>query len=255
MGLRSLILLLIGPLLWCHDFWIVPSSFRPAANAPLLLRLRVGQPYPGDPMPRLDPLVVRFDTWGPGGERPVPGSDGTDPAGFLRTGGPGPLWVCYFSRASTVELEGDKFEAYLQEEGLEDISRLRARRGETARSARDNFVRCAKSFLAVGGPPGNHDYDHSFGLPLELMLEADPSRSTQLPLRLAFRGKPVPGALVTAFRKDAPDRKVRLRTDARGRVLLPLEGDGMWLVKSTHMEPDGAGQWNSYWASLTFQRD
>jgi hypothetical protein len=247
--------LLIGPSLWGHDFWIEPSSFRPAVNGPLLLRFRVGQSFMGDPVPRLDALLVRFSLWGPEGERAVPGSEGTDPAGALRMGKAGPTWVCYFSRPSTVELEGARFETYLQEEGLDDIAQLRARRLETAKSATDHFVRCAKCFLTVGHPPASHDYAHAFGLPLELMLEADPGTSAPLPVRLLWAGKPIQGALVTAFRKDAPDQKVRVRTDARGRALLPLNGNGMWLLKSTHMEPDGDGQWNSYWASLTFQRD
>jgi uncharacterized GH25 family protein len=250
-----LLAFLIGPSLWCHDFWIEPSSFRPAAGGPLLLRFRVGQSFKGDPVPRLGALLVRFSLWGPEGERTVPGDEGTDPAGFLRAGQAGPNWVCYFSRASTVELEGAKFETYLQEEGLDAIAQLRARRGETARSATDHFVRCAKCFLTVGRPPASHAYAHAFGLPLELMLEADPGTSGPLPVRLLYAGKPVRGALVTAFRKDAPDQKLRVRTDTRGRALLPLDGSGMWLVKSTHMEPDGDGAWQSYWASLTFQKD
>ena len=255
MHVRSLLLLLIGSALWSHDFWIEPSSFRPAANGPLLLRLWVGPAFQGEPMPRLDTLMVRFNLWDSEGERGVPGREGTDPAGALLAGKVGPLWIYYFSRASSVVLEGAKFETYLKDEGLEEISRFRALRGETASSAKDNFVRCAKAFLSVGGPTGNRDYDHGFGLPLELMLEADPSASEQLPVRLVYQGKPVQGALVTVFHKNSPVPKASLRTDAKGRVLLPLDGSGMWLVKSTHMEPDGDGQWNSYWASLTFQRD
>lgn len=255
MWVRSLCFLLISPGLWGHDFWIEPSSFRPAAQAPLSVRLRVGQAFKGDSVPRLDALMARFSAWGPGGDQAILGGDGADPAGALRTGRPGPLWVCYFSRPSTVELEGAKFETYLQEEGLDGISRLRARRGETAMSAKDDYVRCAKSFLTVGGAAGNHAFDHAFGLPLELLPEADPSTSTRLPVRLVYESRPIKGALVMAFRKDAPDRKVSARTDAQGRVRLPLDGSGIWLVKAVHMEPGGAGQWKSYWASLTFQRD
>ena len=255
MWVRCLCLLLISPGLRSHDFWIEPSSFRPAAHSPLVVRLRVGQAFQGDPVPRLDALTARFSAWGPGGDQAIGGADGADPAGALRTGQAGPMWVCYFSRPSTVELEGARFETYLQEEGLEGISRLRARRGETARSAKDDYVRCAKSFLAVGGAAASHDFDHAFGLPLELVPEADPSTSARLPVRLVYEGKPIKGALVTAFRKDSPDRKASARTDAKGKVLLPLDGSGIWLVKAVHMEPGGAGQWKSYWASLTFQRD
>jgi hypothetical protein len=255
MWVRSLCLLLISPGLWCHDFWIEPSSFRPAANAPLIVRLRVGQAFKGDSVPRLEALMVSFRAWGPGGDQAIVGADGADPAGALRTGNAGPMWVCYFSRPSTVELEGAKFETYLQEEGLDGISKLRARRGETSKNAKDDYVRCAKSFLTVGDTAGTHGFDHAFGLPLELLLEADPSISALLPVRLVYEGKPIKGALVTALCKDSPDRIVSTRTDAKGRVLLPLDRRGTWLLKAVHMVPGGAGQWKSYWASLTFQRD
>ena len=45
------------------------------------------------------------------------------------------------------------------------------------------------------------------------------------------------------------------RSDTDGRVRLPLQRAGRWLVKAVHMVPAPAGanaEWASYWASLTF---
>src|SRR4051812_26187672 len=54
-----------------HDFWIVPSSSRPAAGGPLAVRLKVGERLVGDPVPRDPAQIERFALVGPGGEAPI----------------------------------------------------------------------------------------------------------------------------------------------------------------------------------------
>ena len=52
----------------------------------------------------------------------------------------------------------------------------------------------------------------------------------------------------------APARIVSARTDRMGRVRLPLDGAGMWLVKAVHVTRGSRPRdWNSLWASLTFE--
>jgi uncharacterized GH25 family protein len=73
---------------------------------------------------------------------------------------------------------------------------------------------------------------------------------------LLFNGKPIAGVLVQAFRREEPEKKLRARTDAMGRVTLAIREPGTWLFKAVHMQRLPAGQmqeWESYWASLTFE--
>ena len=54
-----------------------------------------------------------------------------------------------------------------------------------------------------------------------------------------------------------PAEKQSARSDADGRVAFRVHSGGMWLIKAVHMIPAAAGsdaQWESLWASLTFQR-
>ena len=46
--------------LCAHDFWIEPSTFRPAPGATVAIGLRVGQNFVGDPVPRSSQLLERF---------------------------------------------------------------------------------------------------------------------------------------------------------------------------------------------------
>jgi uncharacterized GH25 family protein len=239
-----------------HDFWIEPSSFRPALEAPVSAKLRVGTDFQGEVVPRDEALLVRFILQGPAEERPLAGRDGADPAGYARIGGAGLYLIGYQSRASAADLDAAKIAQYTKEEGLEPFLKLTPQ--EKAAGIRDHYARCAKALLAAGNAgPDAKGFDRKLGLPLELIPETNPhalAAGRPLPIRLLREGKPLQGVLVTAIRRDAPDRRVGARTDAAGRVALPLEGSGVWLVKAVHAtrgkEPR---DWNSLWASLILE--
>jgi len=242
-----------------HDLWIEPSSFRPAESQLFAVRLRQGEGFRGEPVARNEKRIERFAAVGPGGEIPLNGTEGADPAGFAVLAAPGTWILVYDNNHARIELEGPKFEAYLAEEGLERVSRLRADRGQTAAPGREAYSRCAKSLVRVGN--GSEDgYDRVLGLPLELVPQASPTglpADGELPVLLLFQGKPLAGALVVAFPKAAPEARVSGRTGDDGRVRLRLDRPGDWLVKAVHMEPaaaDSGADWESFWASLTFQR-
>ncbi len=261
-----------------HDFWVVPSSFRPAPGGPLAVRLLVGERLEGDAVPR-DPMQVeRFAVVGPTGETPVGGPPGAEPAGYLKAPPPGLHWIVYDSARTRTELPAADFEKALRLEGLERILDLRQQRGESGKPATEVFSRCAKALVRVGdaAPRGSdrgsdRGFDRIVGLPLELVPEADPTAAAvaggaggagggrgaglELPVRLLFGGKPLAGALVAALHARHRDGAIAARTDAAGRVRLRLPESGFWLIKAVHMvaaPADAKAQWESFWASATF---
>lgn len=249
-----------------HDLWIEPATFAPRPGEPVALRLRVGQDLVGEPLPLIPQLVREFVAVDAQARRaPVANRPGADPAGVLRAAAPGALVIGYHSHPSRVVLEADKFNAYLAEEGLDAVIALRAERGETTMAVREQFARCAKSLLRVGGGVGGGvgaagAADQTLGLPLELVAEADPDAlgaNGVLPLRLSYLGQPLAGALVVAMNSRDPADKQLQRSDRDGRVRFTLRaGGGLWLIKAVHMVAAPAGadaDWSSYWASLTFE--
>jgi hypothetical protein len=239
-----------------HDFWIEPSTFHPAAGDRVSASLRVGQKLAGDSLPNIPPLIDRFIVKGSSAERPVVGRAGADPAGIAFIAEGGPHWIGYQSNPYPVALEGPKFEDYLRDEGLERIIDLRKKAGQSAAPGRERFYRCAKALLDT---PGAAAFNVPLGFTLELVPRKNPyamKRAGDLPLALTFRGKPIANVLVVAMSKADPDKAVRARTDAKGRVTLPLAHAGFWLIKAVHMEaaPADAGvDWESWWASITFE--
>jgi hypothetical protein len=251
------IALCISPLL-AHDMWIEPATFSPETGQIVSVRLRVGQDLIGDPLPRDPTLINQFVFEDAEGSKPLVGRDGRDPAGFLRVATPGLLVVGYFSNPSTVELDAEKFNQYLKDEGLETIMALRASRNETGAKSLERFTRCAKS-LVLSGPPGEGQSDRRLGFTLELTAERNPytiHAGEDLPLRLTYENRPLAGALVIAMNRLNPSEKTAARSGKDGRVRFRLRPGGMWLVKAVHMIPAPAGsgaEWASYWASETFE--
>lgn len=241
--------------LYAHDLWIEPATFSPQPGQIVSLRLKVGQDFIGDPVPRDPSLVKEFVVQDGARLLPVPGRAGMDPAGFLRVEQAGLRVIGYHSNPSRVEMDAAKFNAYLKEEGLEAIAAQRAQRKQSNTGVRELFARCAKSLLLTG-TPSLTQADRALGFPLELVAEKNPYTGRDVPLRLTYQGKPLAGALVVAMNRWRPEEKISHRSGADGRVRFVLPADGQWMIKAVHMVEAPAGadaDWLSYWASLTFE--
>jgi hypothetical protein len=244
-----------------HEYWILPSRFDPAVGEEVGVGLRVGSGWPGESRSRDLNHLLRFGAVDASGERPIPGEHAQSPAGSIAPRRAGATWLVYRSRATDIEIDPKTFELYLREEGLESVIDERARRGESARPGREAFTRHAKALLRVGAR--GDGASRRVGLALEIVAEHDPAARAPgepLRLRLLLRGRPLTGMLVKAQRRpDAPGTPspwVTARTDGEGRVALPIEQPGVWLVNAVQMRraPPGRGHdWESLWSSLTFE--
>jgi uncharacterized GH25 family protein len=203
--------------------------------------------------------IVKFVLVSPlGAEKAVEGISGRDPAGVARVNEAGFLVVGYRSSPSRIDLPSEKFEQYLKEEGLEKVSAVRAKRGDSEKPGNEIYSRCAKALLDAGAA-GTAGFDLVLGLRLELVAEKSPKKvaaPASMPVRLLYEGKPLAGALVFALNRDEPEKRLSARTDGAGRVRFDLPRSGVWLVKAVHMIPapvESGADWESLWASLTFE--
>ena len=240
-----------------HDFWIEPSTFHPAVGDRVTAALRVGQKLAGDPLPNIPPLIDRFVVRGSARGTAGRRAAGADPAGIAFIAEGGLHWIGYQSNPYPVALEGPKFEDYLRDEGLERIIDARKKNGQSAAPGRERFYRCAKALARHAGSGAVRCAARIYA---GARAAQESVRDEDLPANcrssLTFRGKPIANVLVVAMSKDDPEKAVRARTDAKGRVTLPLAHAGFWLIKAVHMEaaPADAGvDWESWWASITFE--
>jgi hypothetical protein len=236
-----LLAVLLAPAALAHDFWIEPSTFRPATATTFTASLRVGESFEGETVPRRPARIVTFAVRNAAGEQPVNGFANQDPAGYVRVDQAGTAVIGYRSTPYPHEVSRSTFEKFLAEEGIANVR-------VTGTRQRERYQRFAKAFVEIGGPARDARTSvPSFGFPFELMLDGDV-------VRVMYENKPLPGAHVAAISRDG--KRLSGRSDANGEATLKL-GKGVWLIKSVHVVPAPGGadyDWDSLWASITLER-
>lgn len=240
-----------------HDFWLEPASHRVAVNAPLSVQALIGHGADRVAFARNPKHIRRFEVHGPKGKQAVGGLAGGT-AGVLRIALPGRYVLAYESTPSLAELDRAAFLAYLEEEGLrKTLAAERASRSPRPR-VRELFTRCAKALVSVG-KGGGGDPTKAVGMPLELVPGSDPQAlrpGASLTVRLMRDGKPLAGTRVTAYRRSAPTKQVHVESDKDGRATFTLKDGRDWLLKAVVIDPAprrSGAQWQSLWATLTFE--
>ena len=257
MALIALCALPMFPAL-AHEFWLAPATFRPKVGEIVGIKTLVGDHYVGESRPRDPTKLEKFVLATPEGEVKIIGRDGLDPAGFIRIGSAGTFAAGYRSKNTRVVLAGDKFEAYLKEKGLDNAIEARKAAGKSAEDGRERFSRCAKSLICVGDAPSK-GFDHAFKFPLELIPQADPytlHAGDSFTMVLHADGKAKENVLVEGWVTGKSGVAVSGRTDKNGKVTFKLDTKGEWMFNATTIsrveEKDADVDWESLWASLTF---
>jgi uncharacterized GH25 family protein len=99
------------------------------------------------------------------------------------------------------------------------------------------------------------------GFTIEIVPEADPYElkpGDLLPLRVLFRGKPAADLQIESSLAGPSGTKTIVvgRTGSDGRLNVPIAGAGRWRLHTIKMErcdEISVADWESFWASLTFE--
>lgn len=261
-----------APAALAHEFWITPDAFRITPGSLVRVRLFHGERLRGDPVPRHNAYVDRFELAHADGPTPVRGADQSS-VGFLRPAAAGPATVVYQSAEYAHVMPAESFEAYLAEEKLTDALSSRRERAESAAPAREVYIRCAKALLSVADPNASASeatapmpIDSPVGLPFEIVLTAatpaspDPAgksaATTRIHATVLFNGRPAADIRVVCTSAEDPDTLLEARTDAAGTAAFDADHAGVWIITALHIKrtPDRDDtDWKSYWASLTFE--
>lgn len=237
-----------------HEFWLLPSAFRCDTDTLIRVEMFHGERFAGEIVARNTPQIARYELLQNGRSTPVRGLH-AHTSGLLRPESPGPGIIVYESNEYPHTMEGPRFEAYLQEEGLTAISAWRRDNGRTDETGREAYVRCAKALVAVGDASVTPE-DHPVGLPLEIVV--DDAATDSVNATLLFEGRPLEGARVVAVCADSPSSLIELESDVNGEVSFDPPTPGDWMLTSLHMVHETEREdidWKSYWASNTFEID
>ncbi|HYT92799.1 MAG TPA: alpha/beta fold hydrolase [Gemmataceae bacterium] len=254
------LLLACTPPAGAHDLWLIPGE-NVAVGKPALVRANVGMDFPRsehapDTAAFKRRLLIQRD--GSAGILKAAGKDGTSGLLEFVPATPGVYIVAVETQPRLLTLAAEKFNAYLVEDGMPHIYRLRAKEKTLDQPGRERYSKHVKSLVRVGAGGGG-DPCRVVGLTLEIVPLRDPftlKSGDALPVRVLFHGKPLADANVGwQSPGDGETARGYVRTDDRGEALVPVARAGLMTLRLTHMtRPKAADyEWESFWTTLTFR--
>ena len=122
---------------------------------------------------------------------------------------------------------------------------------------KEKYTRYMKTLISVEDHDGSA-YNKVLNENFEIVLKENPYRKRygdDMTAKLLFKGKPLPGATVTLYIKTTANVYPKiLTTDKEGEVSFTMTREGIYLLRSVHVEPtkDKDADFEGWWASFTF---
>lgn len=262
--LASLLALALASTASAHDFWLQPENFNPAGEGAIEVTAKVGHSddiseWPADPA-----RIIAFRAIGSSGIEDIQSVlDRRKSQGrFDVPGIPAGFHILAIESTPAVSvLEAEKFNKYVEDEGLQPIAFHRLQNGLSGSSGREIYSRRAKSIVAVGDVASADDahLTRPIGLTLEITPLSNPARlpvGSDLILEVRYRGIPLPGAtlhIVNLNPSIGDVDTVITRPDGRATVSGIVAGEWMFqTVWSAPVSGDPRGDYDTIFSSLSF---
>lgn len=247
---------------FAHDLWIVPGKYRLRAEEVTRVFVNNGDVFPESLTLLGEHRLSAVHSVSSAGELPVSDFrvDGKSLTFDFQSAAPGAHVIVLGTRPRTVRMKAEDFEDYLAKEGLAAIAETRKELGETGKPAVERYAKWAKTVVDVGDESGSErSWAEAVGQTLEIVPMDHPNRvqpGATLRLRVLLEGQPLAGASVTGARASGPAKEIRTTTDDAGEALVTPTAPGRWYLRAIHMtraEGDPEVDWQSFWATLTFE--
>lgn len=244
-----------------HEFWMLAKPFAVAPNGATRLTLNVGEYFSGDVIAFSTQYVAALHHYAQDVDTDLLPKVSTTPTVGefpVRLEKAGTHLFSYDSQPNSITLGGEKFNAYLHDEGLDAIVKQREAAGNLLKPARERYRRFVKTLVQAGDGS-----DATFGIRtrqrFEIVPTTDPLAAVagdRLGFTLYFEQKPLANALLKAWRVDGDQTlMIRARTDGAGQVAFNLPYAGTWMLSVVHMiAAVGTTEYDydSLWGNLTF---
>lgn len=258
----TVIVMIAWSLAQAHEFWLQPREFRYKVGEEMKVDFMVGENFTGEFWNLDVHKVEKLDMYCTGMNKnllkDVRTSKGTNL--IYKFDKEGTHLLSMESNFASIELQGEKFNAYLKEDGLEDILDERTRSNNLDKPAKEFYKRFAK-LLVQSGNKTDESYKRRIGFRYEIFPLSNPYTlrvGDYLECRVMWEGKPAPHVQVKVWSHIG--NRIFLQpiyTEDDGTIKFPISGGGPWMVSAVKMIPsekEGA-DYQSFWASLTFEID
>jgi uncharacterized GH25 family protein/ketosteroid isomerase-like protein len=254
-----------------HDFWLVPNAFVIAPGGSLEVRGQTSSRFPTSEAAVALNRIADARLLDAAGATPLTDLSHAGNSLLIRERPmtPGQRVVAVTLRPTSVRESPESFRRYLALEGAPELAERYEREGRLPTdSITRRYAKYAKTIVEVG-EIGPRAYTRAAGHPLEFVPLDDPSGlrpGDTFSVRLLYQGAPLARAKVhaggvpmdpglDAGSAAAQVVEVEAETDAQGVARFPVQGAGLWNVRTLYIlpaDPGSGADWDVHWATLVF---
>ena len=258
--LVTILFLLTAAFVDAHEFWLQTKKFHYKVGEEMNVEFIVGENFQGEPWDLMRHKVERLEVHTGitvknliKEVKDVKGKNLT-----YKFDREGTHLVAMESDFAYIELEAEKFNDYLKDDGLDNILDERTRSGRMGEGSKEFYKRYAKLIVQCGAKL-DATFRRSAGFRYEIFPLANPASlksGDYLDCRVMWEGKPEPHAMVKVW--SFVGNRIFLQniyTENDGTIRFPISSYGPWMVSSVKMVPsekEGA-DYQSLWASIVFE--
>lgn len=260
--LFTIALLMLQALSAVHELWLQPATFFLSPGEKLVVGFHEGENFMGEPWDLQKNHIEKLEL--------QQLAKTTNLRDSVKTGEKdnlsytieheGTYILSMQSNNAFVEMQGDEFNAYLKENGLDEVLDHRQKTNTLSSPTKEFYARYAK-FVFQTGQKKDDTYKKLAGFPIEIVPDRNPySLKVGDPIRfkILFDGKPVFGVRVKVWNRfDNRTTLQNIYTEKDGTLEARISNPGPWMVSVVRMVPSkqAGANWQSYWGSLVFGVD
>ncbi|CAN5168171.1 hypothetical protein BH09BAC3_BH09BAC3_31350 [soil metagenome] len=255
-------LFLTTALATAHEFWLQPKKYRFKVGEEMKVDFMVGENFSGEfwdlNRHKVDKLEIHSVGAAKNLLKDVKPTKGTNLTYKFDKEGTHLLGM--ESNFAYLEMEADKFNDYLREDGMENILKSRTRSNELAKPSREFYKRYAK-VIVQSGARTDETFRKRLGFRYEIIPLSNPytlKTGDYLECRLFWDSKPAQHTMVKVWNHIGNKTFLQdIYTENDGTIKFPISSAGPWMVSAVKMIPsekEGA-DYQSLWTSLVFSID
>ena len=249
-----------------HDFWLSPDTYSVAPDTTVNVSVLIGHPDEKTHWPLTPHRVIALRSIGANtltDHQDAIADYAPNKALPIHLVSPGSHMLSIETTHAFSELEAERFNAYVEEEGLRSVAIDRARKGTQDTPGREIYSRRGKVIIDVGDVSASDTaaLTQPLGLTLEIVPLAHPgtlSDDQELSANVFYRGRQLNGATVNLVKLDGDSGRVASGiTDAQGRIAFAHPGKGQWMLHTVWSDPleTEEADFDTVFSSLSFEMD
>ncbi len=253
------LIVLVTLTLQSHEFWLQPKKFKYALNEEMTVGFLVDESFDGEPWDLKNNKIEKLELSHLAKTTDLrlqvkPDAKEKLKYKFVEEG---TYLLSMQSNEAYVELDAEKFNDYLKEDGLENVIDIRTKTNTLDKPSKEFYSRYVK-LLVQAGNKTDDTFKKKTAMRIEIIPKQNPylmKSGDYLQCLVLFNGQPLKNQMVKVWNKIGNTTfQQNNYTENDGTLKFPISSKGPWMVSTVMMIPSEkpGADWQSFWSSLVF---